>query len=111
MEDKVKDVYNLPRTAKQELRRRPHRPERFKEITELPDAVREVLPEKAQEVYREAYNRASEPSAVIPHAAVEHSPDALAHKAAWQAVKKLYYRRGERWVLKRPSRPQNRLLS
>ena len=80
-------------------------------IAELPEAVRDALPKKAQEVYLKAYNRASEASGAIPQAAVEHSPDALAHRAGWQAVKKLYRKRGNRWIRKRPSHREDRLLS
>jgi cation transport regulator len=84
---------------------------RFENIEELPQAVRDALPKKAQEVYLKACNRASGAPAAMPGAAVEHSPNAQAHKAAWQAVKKLYRKRGNRWVRNRPSQRADRLFS
>ena len=49
-------------------------------LTDLPDSVRDNLPEHAREVYRAAYNSAEE----------QYGEEACAHRAAWSAVEKEY---------------------
>ena len=51
---------------------------------DLPDSVRDNLPEHAQSIYCEAFNSAFE----------------TAHKVAWSAVKQKYEKRGDRWRAK-----------
>ncbi len=64
----------------------------YRDLKELPIAVRRHLPKHAQEVYREAYNSAWE------QYARRKDREEVAHKVAWTAVKKKYRKEGERWV-------------
>ena len=57
---------------------------------DLPDPVRNSLPDAAQTIYRKAFN-----------AALEEEPDeAQAIRIAWAAVKNVYEKSGEEWVKK-----------
>ena len=59
---------------------------------DLPPAIRNHLPEHAQDIYREAFN----------HAFDAHSGDLrqeeAAHRIAWAAVKRRYLKEGGVWV-------------
>jgi cation transport regulator len=59
---------------------------------DLPASVRNHLPEHAQDIYRAAFN----------HAYATYSGQAecerLAHMIAWAAVKRTYYKRGDKWI-------------
>jgi cation transport regulator len=63
---------------------------------DLPAAVRQHLPDHAQDIYREAFN----------HAYAAHQEDVrqeeAAHRIAWAAVKRSYVKSGESWVLRHP---------
>jgi len=66
----------------------------YSSISELPDSVRNHLPEHAQRIYAEAFNSAwNEYSG-------RSDREAVAHKVAWSAVKKQYRKQGDRWVEK-----------
>jgi len=53
----------------------------YEKVRDLPDSVRDNLPEHAQEIYKEAFNSAWE----------EYGHDEeRAHRVAWGAVKKVY---------------------
>lgn len=64
----------------------------YKANYELPPAVRNHLPEHAQDIYREAFN----------HAYAAHAGDVerekRAHMIAWAAVKRSYVKDGELWL-------------
>ncbi len=60
--------------------------------SDLPDAVRNHLPEHAQDIYRAAFNNAY--AGFIGQAERERR----AHMVAWAAVKRTYYKRGDRWI-------------
>ncbi len=64
----------------------------LKRNADLPEAARNVLPDEAQDVYRDAYNRALE----------EHGGEQRAHEAAWAAVKDKFVEneRTGRWLPK-----------
>lgn len=62
----------------------------YKKNSDLPDSVKDNLPEHAQDIYREAFNSALE----------QYNEEETAHKVAWSAVKKKYTKQGERWVKK-----------
>lgn len=70
-------------------------------LDELPDAVKNNVPEHAQEIYRAAFN-----SAWDEYADPEErrdpgdSREETAHKVAWAAVKQEYEKKGDRWVRK-----------
>lgn len=57
---------------------------------ELPDSVKDNIPEHAQDIYREAFNSAwdeyEDPKDRRGHASREE----VAHKVAWSAVKSKY---------------------
>jgi cation transport regulator len=59
---------------------------------DLPSSVRRHLPEHAQEIYRSAFNHAWETYAADP------AREEIAHRVAWSAVKRRYYKRGDEWV-------------
>jgi cation transport regulator len=53
----------------------------YRQLSDLPDSVRDHLPEHAQEIYRAAFNSAWEE--------YEHEEE-RAHRVAWAAVKHEY---------------------
>lgn len=57
---------------------------------ELPQNVRDNLPEHAQEIYREAYNSAWEQYSDPEDRRGDQSREETAHRVAWSAVKKKY---------------------
>lgn len=52
----------------------------YKETTDLPESVREHLPEHAQRVYRSAFNIAEK----------QYGDESTAHRVAWSAVESKY---------------------
>ena len=58
--------------------------------TELPSSVRNNLPEKAQEIYRKAFNSAWDEYEDPEDRRDNASREETAHKVAWAAVKKEY---------------------
>ncbi len=66
----------------------------YETIADLPDSVREHLPENAQKIYKEAFNNAWH------EYASRDDREATAHKVAWSAVKQDYEKSGDRWVKK-----------
>lgn len=67
----------------------------YKNVSELPDNVKNVLPDHAQDIYKEAFNSAyeryKEPSERRDNADREE----VAHRVAWAAVKKVYEKGGD----------------
>ena len=59
---------------------------------DLPASVRNHLPERGQDIYREAFN----------HAWHEYDGDPrqeeIAHRVAWAAVKRVFVKVGSEWV-------------
>jgi len=62
----------------------------YKHNSELPESVREHLPEHAQEIYRAAYNSAWDEYADAGKRRAGESREEAAHKVAWAAVKHEY---------------------
>ncbi|HEX9798142.1 MAG TPA: ChaB family protein [Anaerolineales bacterium] len=62
----------------------------YRSTRELPKSVKDNLPDHAQEIYKEAFNSASE----------QYEDESTAHRVAWSAVKKSYKKKGDRWVRK-----------
>lgn len=54
---------------------------------DLPDSVKNHLPDHAQTIYRKAFNNA-----------YEQYDEPTAFKVAWAAVKKEYHKEGDYWV-------------
>ena len=51
----------------------------YKQITQLPDSVKNNLPKHAQEIYKEAFNPAEE----------QYGEESRAHRVAWSAVEQV----------------------
>lgn len=64
-------------------------------IQDLPPSVVRHLPDHAQEIYRAAFN-----SAWAGYADRGAMREETAHRVAWAAVKHLYRKQGDRWVLR-----------
>jgi len=65
----------------------------YEKTSELPDSVRDNLPQHAQEIYRSAFNNAWEDY---------NRDEERAHRVAWAAVKNKYQKdeKSGRWVEK-----------
>jgi cation transport regulator len=64
----------------------------YKQITQLPDSVKNNLPKHAQEIYKEAYNSAEE----------QYGEESRAHRVAWSAVENKYEKNEKgNWVQKK----------
>ena len=62
-----------------------------KQITQLPDSVKNNLPKHAQEIYKEAFNSAEE----------QYGEESRAHRVAWSAVENKHEKNENgRWVSK-----------
>ena len=67
-------------------------------ISELPDSVRDNLPEHAQDIYKEAYNSAWDQYAEPDDRRGDAGREETAHRVAWAAVKNTYEKDAEgRW--------------
>lgn len=64
---------------------------------DLPNSVRDNLPDHAQTIYREAFNSAFEEYKSAKDRRAVASREETAHKVAWSAVKQRYEKRGGRW--------------
>jgi cation transport regulator len=62
----------------------------YKNISELPESVRNHLPVHAQEIYKDAFNNAWQQYADPKHRRGNESQEEAAHKVAWAAVKQKY---------------------
>lgn len=72
----------------------------YTQIRDLPKAVRDNLPEHAQEIYLEAFNNAWTEYARPEERRGDESREEVAHKVAWSAVKQVYEKRNGKWVRK-----------
>lgn len=72
----------------------------YEKLSDLPDAVKDNLPQHAQEIYRAAYNNAWDEYAEPEDRRGDASREETAHRVAWSAVKASYEKQGERWVKK-----------
>lgn len=66
--------------------------------SDLPDRVKNVLPEHAQDIYKEAFNHAWEEYANPEKRRGNESQEEVAHKVAWSAVESKYTKKGDKWV-------------
>ena len=66
----------------------------YREISGLPDSVKNHLPHHAQEIYLAAFNNAWE------EYAEREDREMVAHRVAWSAAKKQYVKVGKEWVEK-----------
>jgi cation transport regulator len=73
----------------------------YKNLTALPDNVRNNLPKHAQEIYLAAFNNAWEEYREPEDRRGKTSREAVAHKVAWAAVKQQYEKKGDKWRRKK----------
>lgn len=62
----------------------------YKNLTDLPEAVRDNLPKHAQEIYRAAYNSAWDEYKDPSDRRDDASREEVAHRVAWAAVGQTY---------------------
>ncbi|RZF24539.1 cation transporter [Paraburkholderia sp. UYCP14C] len=62
---------------------------------DLPASVRHHLPQRAQEMYRAAFN------AAYKGYAADARHEEIAHRVAWAAVKRCYVKDGNEWIERR----------
>lgn len=62
----------------------------FNSTSELPKPVQNVLPVHAQDIYKEAFNSAYEEYKEPSERRDDASREEVAHRVAWNAVKKVY---------------------
>ncbi len=65
---------------------------------DLPDRVRNHLPDHAQSIFREAFNHAYDRYADPEKRHFGGTREAAANRVAWAAVKRAYHKDGDRWV-------------
>jgi cation transport regulator len=62
----------------------------YNSVNDLPDSVRHVLPQHAQDIYKEAFNSAYDQYADSSDRRDGADREETAHKVAWNAVKAKY---------------------
>lgn len=62
----------------------------FNSIQDLPKSVRNVLPDHAQDIYKEAFNSAYDEYKDKEDRRGDEGREEVAHKVAWSAVKNVY---------------------
>lgn len=67
--------------------------------SDLPDNVKNVLPDHAQDIYKEAFNSAYEQYKDSESRRDDSDREEVAHRVAWSAVKKAGYEKGgdDKW--------------
>ncbi len=60
--------------------------------TDLPNGVRQHLPQHAQDIYRAAFNQAWDAYELPGKRRGTDSREVVAHKVAWSAVEKKYFK-------------------
>lgn len=73
----------------------------YKQLSDLPENVKNVLPKHAQEIYQSAYNSAWDEYKNPEDRDSNNTREETAHSVAWSAVKNKY-KKGENkdWVKK-----------
>jgi len=70
----------------------------YEKVSELPENVKSVLPDHAQEIYKEAFNSAWKQYKDPEERRGDADREEVAHKVAWAAVKKTYHKGSDdRW--------------
>jgi cation transport regulator len=72
----------------------------YDRLSELPESVRDNLPQHAQEIYQAAFNSAWDQYDKPEERRGDSSREETAHAVAWAAVKQKYEKRNDRWVAK-----------
>jgi cation transport regulator len=69
-------------------------------VVELPESVRDNIPQHAQEIYKEAYNSAWDRYDSPNERRGNASREETSRRVAWSAVKKEYTKQNGKWVRK-----------
>jgi cation transport regulator len=69
----------------------------YKNLSDLPDPIKNHLPNHAQEIYRAAFNSAWNEYKDSSSRSANSSREETAHKVAWAAVKAKYVKKGAEW--------------
>ncbi len=72
----------------------------YQRNADLPPGVRNHLPPHAQDIYRAAFNNAWEQYASPNTRRMGGSRDDVARRVAWAAVKKIYKKHGDKWLVR-----------
>tara|TARA_R100001163_G_C5059640_1_gene196334 strand:+ start:1063 stop:1335 length:273 start_codon:yes stop_codon:yes gene_type:complete len=72
----------------------------YKILQQLPDSVRDNLPEHAQEIYLAAFNNAWDQYKSASDRQADDSREEVSHKVAWNAVKQKYEKQNGKWQRK-----------
>lgn len=64
----------------------------YKEVKDLPDNVKNVLPQQAQEIYKKAFNSAWDQYDSPEDRRAGADREEVSHRVAWSAVKQKYYK-------------------
>jgi cation transport regulator len=62
----------------------------YQNVSELPDSVKNVLPDHAQDIYKEAFKSAYEQYKDPEDRRDDADREEVSHRVAWAAVKKVY---------------------
>jgi cation transport regulator len=65
--------------------------------SDLPDSVKDNIPDHAQDIYREAYNSAWKQYKNPEDRRGDSSREETAHQVAWAAVKQKYEKSNDKW--------------
>ena len=69
----------------------------YDDIDSLPESVRNVFPQHAQEIYRAAYNSTWGQYENDEDRQGDDTREEVSHKVAWSAVKQKYDKEGDQW--------------
>lgn len=72
----------------------------YKNLSDLPERVKNVLPKHAQEIYQTVFNRVWTQFQGAEKTEDNLKKEESAHKIAWAAVKKKYKKIDGKWVEK-----------
>jgi cation transport regulator len=72
----------------------------YNRTSQLPSAVKK-LPPRAKRIFRRAFNNAYD----------HYDSESVAFRVAWSAVKRLYKKRGDAWVVKKGNGRRNKYSS
>jgi cation transport regulator len=73
----------------------------YESVSDLPQAIRNHLPSHAQEIYYAAFNNAWKEYKDPQKRMGKTSQEETAHKVAWSAIKKQYFKDGDTWKKKK----------
>lgn len=72
----------------------------YKNLCDLPERVKNVLPKHAQEIYMATFNKVwiefQKPEKISDDTSIEE----ISHKVAWASVKRLYKKNDGKWIKK-----------